>query len=151
MTRTRLNTRSLAIVAAAAAAFALAACDQQPPAGPTVGQRIDQGIATAERKTAGARSDVERAGAQVGQALREASKDVANATRDAAITAQVNAELARDDKLSALRIDVDTVAGRVALVGTAPDSASRERAEKLAAAVAGVVAVENRLIVAAKS
>lgn len=146
-----VSTRSLAIAAAVVSAFALAACDQQPPADPTLGQRIDQGVASAERKAEEVRADIEKAGAQAGQAVREASKGVAASARDAAITAQVNAELARDDQLSALRINVDTVGGRVALEGTAPDSASRERAEKLAAAVEGVLAVENRLSVAAKS
>ena len=40
--------------------------------------------------------------------------------------------------------------GRVALNGTAPDATTRDRAKTLAAAVDGVVAVDNRLTVGAK-
>ncbi|MDO9092233.1 MAG: BON domain-containing protein [Rubrivivax sp.] len=151
MKRNINRTRSLALVASAAAALLLVACEKPPPAEPTIGQRIDEGIASAERKAAEAKASVEQAGAQAGQAVRQATASVADTARDAAITARVNAELARDSQLSALRINVDTVAGRVALNGTAPDSDSRQRAEKLAASVDGVVAVENRLTIAAKS
>ncbi len=127
--------RLLTVVAAAAAATLLAACDR-PESDPTVGQRVDQGIATAEQKAGEMRSGVERAGDAIAQTAA-----------DATITAKVNAELARDDKLSALAIDVDTSEGRVVLEGSAPDTASRERAETLARAIEGVVAVENRLTV----
>ena len=64
---------------------------------------------------------------------------------DAAITVAVNAELAKDPTLSALRINVDTSGGRVLLKGLAPDSAARERATQLAAAVRGVKTVDNQL------
>lgn len=67
--------------------------------------------------------------------------------KDAAITTAVNAKLAQDKSLSALRIDVDTVNGRVSLRGTAPDAAARERATTLASAVDGVVSVDNQLTV----
>lgn len=147
------STRTLAAVAAAVAALALAACDKtdpQPPE-PTVGQRIDQGIASAERKAEEVKNDVAQAGSEAGQAVREAVGKAAETTRDVAITAEVNAKLASDDKLSALRIDVDTVDGRVALKGSAPDSASRERAAQLAAGVEGVMAVDNRLTVEPRS
>lgn len=65
---------------------------------------------------------------------------------DAAITVAVNTALASDDGLSALRIDVDTVDGRVQLNGQAPDAAARERASSLARAVDGVKSVDNRLV-----
>jgi hyperosmotically inducible periplasmic protein len=65
--------------------------------------------------------------------------------QDAAITASVNAELARDPGLSALAIDVDTNGGHVVLSGTAPDAPTRERATQLASAVRGVSGVDNRL------
>ncbi|MDO9135699.1 BON domain-containing protein, partial [Hydrogenophaga sp.] len=72
---------------------------------------------------------------------------VAESATDMAITTKVNAALAADDQLSALKIDVDTEAGNVALTGTAPDEASRARATTLTAAVDGVVTVDNRLTV----
>jgi hyperosmotically inducible periplasmic protein len=84
--------------------------------------------------------DMQAAGSQAGQAVSDSASDMA-------ITAKVNAALAADDKLSALKINVDTEAGRVALKGTAPDADSRDRATTLAAAVDGVIAVDNRLVV----
>lgn len=64
---------------------------------------------------------------------------------DAAITASVKAQLARDAQLAALPIEVETSAGRVALKGTVPYPALRERAFQLAQSVPGVVAVDNRI------
>jgi len=57
----------------------------------------------------------------------------------------VNAKLAADSGLSALRINVDTVGGRVALSGDAPDAAARDRATALVRSVDGVTNVDNRL------
>jgi hyperosmotically inducible periplasmic protein len=135
------STRSLSVIAAAVAAMALAACDRnETAANPTVGQRVDQGVASADR-----RAD------QAADATRGAANTVGDRTRDVAITAQVNAKLATDDKLSAMGINVDTVDGRVALNGTAPDAESRERASRLASEIDGVVAVDNRLTVEPRS
>jgi len=76
---------------------------------------------------------------------------VAVAVGDAAITVAVNAELAKDAQLSALRIDVDTLDGRVTLAGSAPSDAARDRATLLAQSVKGVKSVDNRLAVAPTS
>jgi hyperosmotically inducible protein len=139
------QTRHLTLIAAAAATIALAACGKNENA--TVGQQIDSGVnqtqsAATEMKNDAkdAAKDMQAAGSQAGQAVTEGAADMA-------ITAKVNAALAADDKLSALKINVDTEAGRVALKGTAPDADSRDRATTLAAAVDGVVAVDNRLVV----
>ena len=70
---------------------------------------------------------------------------VGSKVKDAAITTGINAELARDATLSALKIDVDTNGGKVAMHGTAPDAAARERATQLAKKVDGVVSVDNQL------
>ena len=86
-----------------------------------------------------------------GCAVTRGQETVGAYVDDTAITTKVNAALAADDQLSALKIDVDTEAGNVELTGTAPDAASRERATTLAAAVDGVVTVENRLTVAKNS
>jgi osmotically-inducible protein OsmY len=59
----------------------------------------------------------------------------------------VNAELAKDTELSALKINVDTSQGRVILRGSAPNEASRERATTLVARVDGVLGVDNQLTV----
>jgi osmotically-inducible protein OsmY len=68
---------------------------------------------------------------------------------DAGITAQINASLAKDPDLSAAKINVDTVNGRVTLNGPAPSTVARERAETIAKAVSGVTSVNNQLVVTA--
>lgn len=123
-----------AIAGAAAAALSLAACNK--PGEPTAGQRVDSAVADARQATQGA----QQAGAQAADTVKAGAMD-------AAITTKINAALAADDKLSALKIDVDTSDGRVTLNGTAPDAASRERATTLAAGVQGVASVNNRLAV----
>ena len=73
--------------------------------------------------------------------LRAAKVQLADST----ISASVNAELALDPELSPLKIAVATNAGRVALRGTAPDAAARNRAAALAQRVSGVLSVDNQL------
>lgn len=98
-------------------------------------QRPDPTARDTARSTAG----------DIAQAGRNAGEAASNKVSDAVITTSVNAELARDPQLSAMAIDVDTEAGRVALQGSAPDRKSRERATQIAAGVDGVVSVDNRL------
>ncbi len=122
---------TLTVLTALAAALTLTACNRNED-GRTTGQQVDRTVAKAEKKAEGAMDTV------------------AIKAKDAVITSSVNAELAKDSQLSALRINVDTVEGRVALKGTAPDSASRERATTLAQRVDGVKSVDNQLTVAPK-
>lgn len=75
----------------------------------------------------------------------------ASRTSDAAITAEVKASIARDDRLSALAISVDTTDGHVLLRGAAPDTAARKHAAETAQAVHGVGAVNNELSVQPRS
>lgn len=123
-----------AVAGAVAAALGLAACNK--PAETTAGQRVDGVIADAKQ----ASQEAKQAGAQAADAMKGGAMDVA-------ITTKISAALAADDKLSAIRIDVDTSNGRVTLNGTAPDPVSRERATSLAAGVEGVTSVDNRLAV----
>lgn len=132
-TQTRLPT----VLVAAAAALLVAACGNNDNR--SAGQKMDGAIA-----------DAKSAGAEVRNETKQAANTVADSAKDAMITTKVNAALAADDKLSALRIDVDTKAGQVSLSGTAPDAASRDRATTLTRAVEGVVAVDNKLAVDAK-
>lgn len=127
------------VLAAAATAVLLAGCDRSNQ-DRTAGQKLDATVARAEQKSEEIKTDIKNSTANAVNA-------VGDKTRDAAITAAVNAELVRDSKLSALKIDVDTTDGRVVLRGTAPDTASVERAKVLASAVSGVVSVENALTV----
>lgn len=117
-----------ALVTAALAGVALTGCNK-PDDGRTAGQKLDSVIAKTEQKSADAKAEVKQ--------------DV----NDATITASVNAELAKDSTLSALRINVDTNHGNVSLRGSAPDAAARDRATQLASAVQGVSNVDNQLVV----
>jgi hyperosmotically inducible protein len=68
---------------------------------------------------------------------------------DATITSKVNAALAADKDLSAVKIDVDTKDGVVTLTGPAPTAAAASKATKLAKDVKGVTSVNNQLTVKA--
>lgn len=139
-----------------AAALTLVACGKTDDR--SVGQQIDSSIAKVEQKTEQAKTEVkqemaeakastEAATDKLASKIETASDKVANSVQDASITTSVNAELAKDKQLSALKINVDTLNGAVKLMGTAPDKASRERAARLAAAVKGVTSVDNQLVV----
>lgn len=120
----------------------LVACGQKDESA-TVGQKIDEAVVNTERKAEEAKAAMSEA-----KAGAEAMGDkVAESVSDATITAAVNAELAKDNKLSALKINVDTRDGYVQLKGSAPDSASVDRATMLAASVKGVTKVDNQLTV----
>ena len=126
--------RTLITLAAALAVLSLGACNRADER--TAGERVDSAVAKTEQ-----------AATEAKQEAKEATSSVKSAVSDASITASVNAELARDNELSALRIDVDTNGGKVALKGTAPNAEARERAAKLARSVSGVTEVDNQLAI----
>ena len=153
------NLTLTALVFAVTAAFGLGACSKQIE-DRTVGEKIDAGIAKVEQTTAAAVSKVEQKTDQAVAAVKgeanyagKGSGNVLESVKaklsDATITAGIKAELARDPALSALKIDVDTTAGRVALRGNAPDAPSRDRATVIVQRVGGVVGVDNLLEVRA--
>lgn len=146
--------RTLTVIAAAALALALGACSRNDER--TAGEKLDSAIAKTEQKADEIKADVkqeaaeakaatERATDQMAAKVEAAGDKVARSATDAAITASINGELAKDPSLSALRIDVDTTDGRVLLSGKAPDATARDRATTLAYGVKGVNSVENRL------
>ena len=153
------NTRLAALAAAAMATSLIVACGQKEDQ--TVGQRMDNTVEQTQAAGAELRDDAKAAGAELRADASNAAQDmkaagseaadkIATGAADVAITAKVNAALAGDSQLSALKINVDTNNGHVELKGTAPDPAARDRATVLAAAVEGVVKVDNRLTVEAK-
>lgn len=142
-----MRVRQLPLVSAALAlttVLSLAACDRRQE-DRTVGQKIDSTIAKVEQQADRAASEVKKGVDAARASTGETVDAVGNKVKDAAITTAVNAELARDSSLSALKIDVDTSNGRVFLRGTAPDAQARERATQLALRVDGVVSVVNEL------
>jgi hyperosmotically inducible periplasmic protein len=130
-------THSLAIGATLAALLALSACNKRDDQ--TVGQAVDQGVASAKDEMKDAQ-----------QATKDAAAQAGAAAKDATITTKINLALVADDQLKALKINVDTKDGRVVLTGTAPDAVARDRATAMTKAVEGVVDVDNRLTVQAK-
>lgn len=154
--------RLTATALACAAMLTLAACDNrntdqtagagQPagqavdrPAEQTAGQRVDSAISTMEQKADAVGTEMKQ-GVEAAKDGAAAAIDTATQTaRDAAITTQINADLARDPELSALKINVDTSNGKVVLKGTAPTATAKDRAAAKAMAVAGVIAVDNQL------
>jgi len=141
--------RPVAICAALFAVAALTACDR-PASSHSAGKRVDDTSARAEQKTHQATESVKSAAADAAQATERAATEVSDKVKDAAITTSVNAKIAQDKQLSVMRINVDTVNGRVLLQGTAPDAGSAQRAQQLASSVEGVVSVDNQLVIGGK-
>lgn len=131
-------------VLAISSALLLGACGKtnEPT---TAGEKLDSAISTVEKKSETMGTDLKQ-GMEAAKAGAATAVDAAKAeTQDVSITAKVTAELARDPELSALKIDVDTHAGKVVLKGTAPSDAARSRAVTLTRTVTGVVDVDNQL------
>jgi hyperosmotically inducible protein len=150
----RYNFRPLSVATVIAAVFAattLAACDRGQQPDRTAGQKVDSTMSRAQQKIDSAKNDMTQGATDAKRDMKEMGTDAKNAVSDATITASVNAKLASDKDLSALRINVDTVDGRVALRGSAPTPAARDRATQLASAVDGVRSVENQLVISSKS
>ncbi len=137
------------VVIATAVLLSLAACGQKEET--TVGQKIDGAIASTEQAAQEAKQDMQAAAGDMKREGEQAAQAVADTAADAAITTKVKAALAADTQLSALRIEVDTVAGVVSLTGPAPSADAADRATVLAKAVEGVTSVQNKLVVDIKS
>lgn len=127
-----------------ATALALAACGKTEH-NATAGEKLDSAVAKVEQKSEEIGKDLKQGMATASAETSIAVDKLKVGAQDAGITTLVNAELARDPELSALKIDVDTHAGKVVLKGTAPSDAARDRAVTLAKAVSGVVGVDNQL------
>ena len=136
------------------AAVAMAACDKRDQPQPKVEpgnvaeqaeRKIDDLRAEARRELVEAKEKVRAAAEQASADLGTVGAEAGDKVTDAVITTTVNAELAKDSNLSAMKIDVDTVSGHVALRGTAPSTAARDHATDLAARVKGVRSVDNQL------
>jgi hypothetical protein len=133
----------IAVLAAGAAALVVSSFYDRR----SVGEKIDATVEATQQKVQGQVDDLRSNAAAAARDGALVTDRAATAINDAGITAAVKTSLAADPKLSAVQIAVNTEAGVVSLVGPAPDERSRERAEVLAAAPAGVLRVDNRLVV----
>ena len=151
------QTMTMTAVAVLLASLAAAGCskrDDMQTARSDDKTAVVQGQPTAGESAAKAAQDAKDATRQAANDVAQTSKNAAdqasNKVSDALITTAVNAELTKDPKLSALRINVDTDNGRVALKGSAPDPDAKQRATQLASNVKGVVSVDNQLVIGGK-
>lgn len=126
------------VIASLLLAIGLSACDKPGPA-ETAGKQIDQTADAAGQKL-GEVAD------KVGEKMGEQSQKAGVAIDDATITAKVKAAIFAEPGLKTLQISVDTVKGVVSLSGSVDSQQSSDMAKGLAAAVAGVKEVDNRLV-----
>lgn len=170
-----MRTRSLPIMTAAwlgIVMFPLAGCDRDLSAvhaekdakGRTEvhvdREKVDQNLQQAQK-------DLDKAGRQIKEGVKEGAQEMGDALQrgankieaevgpvarevlnDAGITARVKAKLIADPEVAAVRIDVDTVDGRVTLNGKVASADQKAEAEKLARHTDGVLDVVNLIQVA---
>jgi hyperosmotically inducible periplasmic protein len=139
-----MNQRILTMttISAIVATMALAGCDKRDQT--DARNRSSTTVASADQR---AGTDTRSGMDKAKDATENAAAKMGNKVDDAVITTSVKTELAKDPSLSALRINVDTSNGRVALKGKAPSNEAREHATTLAQNVKGVVSVDNQLTV----
>lgn len=129
-----MNARLLKMTAigAVVASVALAGCNK--PDQEAAKNSADQTVAQVDQKAR-----------ELGAGVKDGARQMGDKVDDAVITASVKTEIAKDSELSALKINVDTSNGNVALRGTAPSLAAKEQATTLAGSVKGVASVDNQL------
>jgi hypothetical protein len=114
-------------------------------------QQIQHEVLAADRQPAthAELADLEAELRETGRVLRQrstlAARDAEQASRDARISAAIEAQLARDPRLSARAIDVTTTEGRVTLAGSVDTSGDVLRAIQLAFAEPDVSQVVSTL------
>ncbi len=142
----------LAMAVIIGAVLVAAGCDKHTSSGETVGQKVDKAIdktnATAEQagnKIGETVMAAEQAVKSTAEGVQAKAGQVGTIIDDSAITASIKADLLKDPGLSALKIDVNTVKGEVTLKGEADNATARERAERIASAIAGVIKVNNAI------
>ena len=151
------NLKSVTLALSIIALVSLSACGKQSD-GQTAGQKLDSAVASTQQAAAEAKAKAEASMAKAGDAMKDATQkaeasgtktvqSMAGKADDAAITASISAEFAKDADLSAFKINVDTKNGNVTLNGPAPTAEARDNATKLAKSIKGVASVNNNLTV----
>ena len=136
---------SLTTIGALVASIALVGCSKTEQQ--NAKNRADGTVATVEKRANEVGNQAAAGIDRARDAAANASAKMSDKIDDVVITTNVKTELAKDPKLSALAINVDTDQGRVALKGTAPTSTARQQATTLAQNVRGVVSVDNQLAI----
>ena len=136
MTHSKLNLIAISLLLAAG----LTACDKPGPA-EKAGKSMDQTASEAKNKIGDTVDKAEKK-------MTEQSAKAGQAIDDTEITARVKSAVFGEPGLKTLQIHVDTVKGVVTLSGTVDSQAISDKARTLAAAVADVKEVSNKLVVA---
>ena len=121
-------------------ATGLTACDKQGPA-EKAGKSMDQTASDAKNKIGETVDKAEKK-------MTEQSAKAGQAIDDSEITARVKAAVFGEPGLKTMQIHGDTGKGVVTLTGTGDSQANSDKARTLAAAVADVKEVSNKLVVA---
>jgi hyperosmotically inducible protein len=143
----QIQRKGLVALSSLAVLLALGACSKTDEQ--TAGQQLDSAVAKTEAAGERAAAKTEAAVENAAEATKTAGANAMDATFDAGITAKVNAGLAADKDLSAVKINVDTKEGVVTLTGPAPTPAAKDRAGEIAKNVQDVKSVNNQLTVGA--
>lgn len=121
-------------------ALGLAACDKKPGPAESAGKQMDQAATDAGKKI-GQTAD------KVGEKIGTQTDKAAVVLDDSEITAKVKAAIFNEPGLKTLQISVETVKGVVTLSGSVDSMGNSQNAKSLAGSVAGVSAVQNKLVV----
>ena len=146
--RARPTVQILLVLCLAGPGLVACAPESEPPAErPAEGTEEDLEQAGEELEETGRRvgEELEEAGEALERGAERAGEELEPAARDAQVTAAVKARLLSDPEVSAFRIDVDTVGGRVTLNGIVASERVKEEAGDLARNTEGVSEVQNLL------
>lgn len=131
--------KRLAVLLAAWLLLGLAACQDRPPDVVAGGP--------GERSHGATSPNGVMAGTAEEQLLPKNAAARSAALADQVLTERVKAALGAEPTLQAKNIDVVAMDGAVTIVGTASNSADREKASRIALSVQGVSSVENHMVV----
>ena len=134
-----MNRQMQCVLAVAALAMAMSACDQRQSA-ESSGARID-------RASSEAGKTIDRVGNDAAEKTRVAATQAAEALDDAAVTTKVKAALFAEPGLKTLQLGVETHEGVVTLTGAVDTPVLRQRAAEIAGAMSGVHQVVDKLVV----
>lgn len=144
------------LTAGLTATVSIAGFSKYTASGATVGQKVDQTIdgantAATDALIAASRTVrlAERAAHDAVNGVRTTVEEVGTVVDDSSITASIKTALLKEAGFGAVGIDVNTVRGEVSLKGAVNSESERERAQQIAAAVAGVTGVKNDIAVRA--
>jgi len=134
-------TKGLTAVSSLALLLALGACGERVD----TSERASTGTTTEQQASTDAAKQDTTSSSSSSTSVLGGPAESTGPMDDAQIVTKVNAALAADADLSALKIDVDSKDGMVTLRGKAPDAAAKERATELAKNVKDVKSVDNQL------